>query len=115
MKAPPKGEKRVWPPLFLLQATWYLAAAPKSRELADADCTLILRRQRGERLAVPDAALDQHTSRGRAMGRGIAHFLGRGRESGRWIENHVPIEGDRWQEAFYAEWTPGDPRKRVLE
>jgi len=109
------GEKVRWPPLQLLHAAWYLARAPKSRELADAECTLALRMKRAQLLEVPDEALDQHTARGRAMGRGLVHFLDQSPAGGRWIEHHVPIEGDRWRERFYDEWTPGDPTKRTLE
>lgn len=116
MKKTPGGTT-VYPPLQLLQAAWYLSRLPKSRELADAECVLVLRMKRKDLLDVPDEALDQHTSRGRAMGRGLVHFLEQSPAGGRWIANHVTVDGDRWREAFYAIWRgdPDNPSKRTLE
>jgi replication-associated recombination protein RarA len=102
------GEKTLWPSLMLLEAAWYLSRAPKSRELAAAECTLIITRHHGELVPVRDWARDQHTASGRAMGRGGLHFgdPSFGKDGGAWIENHVEIDGDAWSKRFYTVWPP---------
>lgn len=112
-KKPEAGQKVVYPPLQLQQATWHLARARKNREIADMLTLFEVRQQRHEFPAIPDIALDKHTARGRAMGRDARHFEDRSPAGARWIENAVEVEGDRWQEAFYAEWTPPPPGSRV--
>lgn len=63
--------------LTLVHAVYLLATAPKSRVIDHA--TLHHFRNHAElRRDVPDFALDQHTNRGRAMGRGADHFFTEG-------------------------------------
>ena len=52
-----------------------LARAPKSRLVDHAYVAIMGERPR---LEVPDYALDQHTERGRLMGRGLQHFYDEG-------------------------------------
>jgi len=52
-----------------------LARSPKSRETDDATNEVLRQRRTGEyRPEIPDFALDQHTARGRAMGRDCFHY-----------------------------------------
>ena len=62
--------------LFLVDAVMRLARATKSREVDNAlVCFYEAKRQPH---AVPDYALDRHTSRGRQRGRGWEHFFSEG-------------------------------------
>ncbi|MGO9179267.1 MAG: hypothetical protein ACLQHS_08330 [Candidatus Limnocylindrales bacterium] len=112
-KKPEAGQKVVYPPLQLQQAAWHLARLPKNREIADMLTLFEVRQQRHEFPPIPDVALDKHTARGRAMGRDARHFEDRSPAGARWIENAVQVDGDRWQEKFYREWTPPPPGSRV--
>lgn len=47
---------------------------------------------------VPDVALDMHTERGRAMGRGLVHFL----EHGARVENELPGRDTTYRERLLA-------------
>jgi replication-associated recombination protein RarA len=110
---PVPPEKLVYPPMQLAQAAWYLARLPKNRELADALTLFDIRQQRAQVLEIPDIALDKHTARGRAMGRGAAHFEDDSPSGGRWVANEVEIDGNRWKRMFYEEWVPPeDPSSR---
>jgi hypothetical protein len=111
----PVAPTTIWPTLQILQAAWHLARCPKSREMAYAECTLLIRMHRGQLLEVQDWAKDQHTSAGRAKGRGLVHFLQAGPDGGRHIENHVPVDGDVWQDRFFGVHVPGKPSDRRLE
>lgn len=97
----PAAEKatREWEPEALLHATWYLASAKKNRELPDAYSTIKLRMERGERIEVPDYALDLHCARGRSMGRGEGHF----QREGRIVTPEADVDGNRWGAAWQAE------------
>jgi MgsA AAA+ ATPase C terminal len=112
-KKPEAGQKILYPPLQLQQATWHLARARKNREIADMLTLFEVRQQRNELMPMPDFALDKHSARGRAMGRDARHFEDRSPAGARWIENAAEVDGDRWQERFYAEWTPPPPGSRV--
>jgi replication-associated recombination protein RarA len=110
---PAAGEKVQHPWLELLQATWYLARCPKNRELADMATLFEIRAQRRQFLEVPDTALDMHTRRGRAMGRGAAHFEDDSPQGARWVANEVEIDHNQWKTRFYEEWVPPtDPASR---
>lgn len=65
--------------LFAIHATRYLAARQKDRS-SDEMLNWIKRAMEDEGLrpAIPDYALDMHTARGQAMGRGVRHFLEEG-------------------------------------
>jgi replication-associated recombination protein RarA len=102
-KVRPSADPR-WDGLTLLQATAYLARAPKNREMADAYSTIELRMARGELLDVPAHALDGHTARGRHLGRAEGYFQAEGRR----IENPAEIDGNPWAER----WKQERPRAR---
>lgn len=113
MKKPVPPDKVVYPVLFILQAAWFLARCPKNRELADMATLFDIRQQRRQLLGIPDIALDKHTRRGRAMGRGAAHFEDDSPNGARWVTNEVEIDGNRWKAMFYQEWVPPkDPASR---
>jgi replication-associated recombination protein RarA len=110
------GEKVQHPWLELLQATWYLARCPKNRELADLCGVLDFRFRRNDLRPVPDEALDMHTARGRAMGRGSVHFEDQSVDGGRWCANEIEIDGNKWRKEFYRLWkVPADPSSRVYQ
>lgn len=72
-----KGDARHAPErLFLVDAVIRLSRSTKSREV---DHALIVHYE-GQRpkQPIPDFALDRHTSRGRRLGRGYAHFFDEG-------------------------------------
>ena len=115
-RKPEAGQKIVYPILQILQAAWYMARLPKNRELADLCGVLDFLHQKRELRPIPDEGLDMHTARGRAMGRGSVHFEDEGSEGGRWCENEIEIDGNRWRQAFYRLWKlPDDPSSRVYK
>jgi replication-associated recombination protein RarA len=59
--------------LQFVHAVLLLATAEKSRLVAL--MTIVNDSDHHERLEIPDEALDRHTRRGRAMGRGFEHFI----------------------------------------
>ena len=65
--------------LFLTHAVHALAKSPKSRDNDDL-CIVVGNRRKldGEKLPIPDFALDKHTLRGKKMGRGFEHFFREG-------------------------------------
>jgi replication-associated recombination protein RarA len=64
--------------LFLAHAILALCRAPKSR-IADEFLEVVKgEMMEGKKLEIPDYALDKHTARGRAKGRGMEHFLTEG-------------------------------------
>src|SRR5207248_1598597 len=66
---PPLDEADTW--LYFVHAVLVLVRAPKSRIV---DNAVIRFKSHRPHLEVPDWALDKHTARGRAMGRGDKHF-----------------------------------------
>lgn len=83
---------------FLGMALLYLCRAAKNREGDDFICYLMARRQRGLRLTVPDFALDEHTERGRQMGRGEEFW----QEESSKLDKPVVIEGDKYKAKLAA-------------
>lgn len=83
---------------FLGLVLLHLCRAPKNREGDDFICYLLARRQKGLRLTVPDAALDEHTDRGRKMGRGEEFW----QEESSKLDKPVVIEGDRYKQKLAA-------------
>ena len=82
--------------LFVLHATYALAAAPKSRAIVMAACALYS--DCHPRLDVPDEALDRHTLRGRKMGRSWSHF----RDFAAVLDRHEPTpEEEHWDRLGY--------------
>lgn len=68
------GERR----LFAIHAVRYLCAATKDRSSDEMVSWLKQESEGGRRPAIPDYALDMHTARGQAMGRGHHHFYQEG-------------------------------------
>ncbi len=75
--------------LFLTQAIFLLCRAPKSRLICHASIYHFRNHNEFTR-EIPDYAFDQHTKKGKAMGRGIKHFW----EEGAKLENLVPQPGE---------------------
>lgn len=92
-------EKVRWNEEHLTMAVWLMAESPKSRELTDQYATITQRMKGGERLEVPDFALDMHTTRGRQLRRGLDHFNVEGDK----LHPHEVIDGDKWGAAWEAE------------
>ncbi|MGE5139967.1 MAG: hypothetical protein ACM3JD_10915 [Rudaea sp.] len=81
--------------LFAVHATRYLCACRKDRSSSELLSWIKIKVQEGVLPEVPDYAVDMHTSRGRAMGRGKKHFL----EEGAVV--HPELEG---RETKYREY-----------
>jgi replication-associated recombination protein RarA len=65
--------------LFLVHAVLYLARSSKNRAVDDLLITVYGNiKFKGERLEIPDYALDGHTARGKMMGRDLKHFIEEG-------------------------------------
>ena len=69
-----------------------MCRARKNREADDFAYMMYLRRKDGMRLDMPDVALDQHTRRGKEMGRGRILVQRRNR-----LSNRVEIEGNPYE------------------
>lgn len=85
--------------LFVVHAVRYLADATKDRtsdELANWAAFTVERE--GARPEIPDVALDMHTARGRALGRGLRHFL----EEGAQVSNERPDRDRTYRERLLA-------------
>ena len=84
-----KKEKKAGKPerIFLVHAILQLCRAKKSR-LVDYALMNYWRSHDKEKLPIPDYALDQHTSKGKQMGRGVDHFF----NEGAFLINHVEQE-----------------------
>lgn len=80
--------------IVLANAIMLLARAPKSRE-ADHFKICALHWQKSNPPEIPDYALDKHTSRGRAKGRGDNHFFRKGAQ----LHEPQSVLGDRYEEA----------------
>lgn len=88
--------------LFTTHAAMLLARAPKSRRVDTAVWANY--GQPGQHFEIPDYAIDRHTARGRAMGRGDEHFF----EEGMKLVNEVYDENDdpyweRWDQTSSVE------------
>lgn len=70
----------------------YMCRAPKCREGDDFQWYVSERRKRGWRIPIPDVALDEHTDRGRKLGRGQAFWFEHASQLGR----SVVIELNRY-------------------
>jgi replication-associated recombination protein RarA len=65
--------------LFLVHAILYLARSPKSRIVDDLLITAYGNiKFNGEKLPIPDYALDKHTLKGKKMGRCLQYFIDEG-------------------------------------
>lgn len=82
--------------LITTHAVMRLARAPKNREVADANSVAELNYEAGERLEVPDYALDGHTDRGRKMGRGGDKAEAFFQAEGRKVNPEAQVDGNRF-------------------
>jgi replication-associated recombination protein RarA len=64
--------------LHVSQAIIALCRAPKCRMNDHAACLFFYNEYKVPRVPIPDYALDEHTARGRSMGRGGEHFIAEG-------------------------------------
>jgi replication-associated recombination protein RarA len=75
--------------LFFIQAVVMCVRSPKSRLIDDYCCLLMYYKdEHYGHLEIPDYALDKHTRRGKALGRGIKHFY----EEASKLHNHTKVE-----------------------
>lgn len=92
--------------LGLINTVLYLARSPKSRH---ADHVLSLVYHQDYRLDVPDFALDGHTGRGKALGRGIDFFYDEGAKIApdagfdAYLEQARRIDGDKKTRPWWTE------------
>lgn len=77
---------------FLGPTVLYLCRAPKCREGDDFCWFVMERRARGWKIEIPDWAADDHTQRGRRMGRGRQFWFDEASK----LVNAVVIEGNRY-------------------
>ena len=61
--------------LFLTEAVLYMCRSPKNRLIDYACMTMNEKRKRGKKIPIPDWAYDNHTLKGKNMGRGLDYFL----------------------------------------
>jgi len=64
--------------LYLINAVVCLCRSQKSRITDDLQTIVYIERENGKFLPIPDFALDKHTARGKAMGKGIDDFFNDG-------------------------------------
>lgn len=76
----------------LQQAILYMCRTQKTRYGDDFMCYVNTRRNRGWKPEIPDIALDMHTARGRAKGRGELYFCSEGSK----VVPEVKIEGPNY-------------------
>jgi len=86
---PPEGN-------ILVMAVLALCKAKKNREADDLAFVMGQLRKEGLRLPMPDVAIDEHTRRGKAMGRDDNFWF---QEASR-LKGKVVIDGNPWGEAF---------------
>ena len=89
-----RGTGERW--LFLVQAVRYLALI--SKDMTTDEMCMWSRHTMNRRLrepVIPDYAIDVHTESGRAMGRGVAHFLDEGTIISNRFEGADPTFGQR--------------------
>lgn len=95
-RTPRGGDDRA---LFALHAVRLLALSPKDRTSDELGWWLAEARASGTAtLNIPDYALDVHTRRGRALGRGDRHFL----EDGALLENEMENLDSTYRERLLA-------------
>jgi replication-associated recombination protein RarA len=64
--------------LYLMNAVVCLCRSQKSRIADDLQTVVYMEREDGKLPAIPDFALDKHTARGKALGKGIDDFFTEG-------------------------------------
>jgi replication-associated recombination protein RarA len=86
--------------LFLLHAVRLLCEAQKDRTSDEMTNWVIRAIDRDGRLPeVPEVSLDMHTPRGRALGRGLRHFL----EEGAVVTNEVPGRDTTYRKRLFEQ------------
>jgi replication-associated recombination protein RarA len=112
-KRTPTGEDWRAGGLQALHAVAAICRAPKSRMIADLSSVISFRVADGERLPIPDFALDMHTHDGRRAGirRGTVAGRAHWREHGRIVHPDAGI-GHEWRATFDGLWDQHDERKR---
>lgn len=99
----PRGGER-W--IFAVHALRLLVTAPKDRTSAELAHWAELSVSRGERMPeVLDVAVDMHTRRGRAMGRGVEHFY----EEGNVVTGEIAGRDTRWLDYLRRRAAGGSP------
>lgn len=78
---------------FLGMVILHLCRASKNREGDDFCWYIMGRRKRGWRMPIPDYALDEHTERGRQMGRGEAFWY----EQASQLTKEVEVDGNPYK------------------
>lgn len=88
--------------LILANAILAMCRAPKTRLADHFQCVINQKRLHGWRPDVPDYALDRHTRKGKAMGRGVQHW----REEGCQLSPVAPMAElpDPYADTAYAFW-----------
>lgn len=87
---------------FLGLVILYLCRCLKNREGDDFACYVIERRKKGWRIEIPDYALDDHTDRGRKMGRGNEFWY---QESCK-LDRPVEVNGNVYEKKLQALSSP---------
>lgn len=82
--------------LHVSQAVIALCRAPKCRMNDHAACLFFYNEHKVERVDIPDYALDEHTARGRSMGRGGEHFI----QEGAFLEDKAESIPNPYEEMF---------------
>lgn len=97
--------------LFIGNAIRAMCAAPKSRAGTHFAAAIGLRAELEDYVPeVPDFAHDQHTLKGRRMGRGLTHFRNVGA-----VLIPPPTEPDRYEMEAYRLWTLKEKAKRTAK
>ena len=76
----------------LQQAILYMCRAKKTRYGDDFMCYINRKREQGWKPEIPDEAVDMHTKRGKAKGRGDVFFC----QEGAQLSNEIKIEGKNY-------------------
>lgn len=90
--------------IALANAVLVLCRAEKSRLADNFQRAVRARKDEGWHPDIPDEALDKHTKRGKAMGRGFAHFV----EVSTHLENETTSVPDQYRERAEAAWIAED-------
>jgi replication-associated recombination protein RarA len=80
----------------VVHAVRFLADRSKDRTSSEVAALVISWHDQGAPVEIPDAAVDMHTARGRAMGRGLAHYASDGAQ--------VANERDGRDTSYYERW-----------
>lgn len=102
----PKGDDWARAEIFLVHAIVEICRAEKSRMVAELAYLAERNYEGGERLTVPDYALDPHTERGRALGRrwgtraGVDFWQGHSRT----VVPERILDDDRWKARLDEYW-----------